>query len=185
MKYVKQGRGIPFEEIVRSGLYGVDLKQKDDGRFNVHMHVIADAPYIPQVALSSVWDDLTGAPVVDVRRIDERGEAESESALVEAMGYAAKAPEFANAEAESQYLTALKGSKLIQPFGDLHGNTPQVYGLLQCGSCEMAPAYWEYLDYCDHPMILLPLLSEVRGIVHHQLNKNVPSVAVRLRIMIS
>ena len=106
---MNQGRGIPFEEVVRSGLYGVDLKQKDDGRFNVHMHVVADAPYIPQVALSSVWDNLTGAPVVDVRRSDGRDGAGTERALVEAVGYAAKAPEFANAEAEVQYLTALKG----------------------------------------------------------------------------
>lgn len=151
VKYVNQGRGIPFEEIVRSGLYGVDLKQKDDGRFNVHMHVIADAPYIPQAALSSMWDDLVGAPVVDVRRIDGRDGSDTESALVEAVGYAAKAPEFTNAEAEVQYLTALKGSKLTQPFGELHGNTPQVSGLLRCGTCEVAPAYWEYLGYCDHP----------------------------------
>lgn len=150
-KYINQGKGIPFEEIARSGLYGVDMKQKDDGRFNVHVHVIADVPYVPQAALAAEWDAVVGAPVVDVRRIDERGEQGAESALAEAVGYAAKAPEFASAEDEAHYLSALKGSKLIQPFGDLHGNTPRVSGLLRCTDCEMTPAYWEYLGYCDHP----------------------------------
>lgn len=159
-KYVNQGKGIPFDEIVRSGLYGVDLKEKEDGRFNVHMHVIADVPYIPQAALSAEWDDLTGAPVVDVRRIDERDESGAESALVEAVGYAAKAPEFASTEDEVKYLKTLKGSKLIQPFGELHGNTPNVTGLLRCGECEMAPAYWNYLGYCDYPYDTMTAVDE-------------------------
>jgi hypothetical protein len=143
-QYVSQGKGIPFSEIVREGFYGVDIKQKEDGRFNVHLHVLADCPYLPQAALSSVWDDVVGAPVVDIRRVEERGEFDEESALVETIGYAAKAPEFEEPEDEAKFLTALKGTKLIQPFGDLHGNTPDVEALLRCANCELEPAYWNY-----------------------------------------
>lgn len=148
-RYVDQGRGIPASEVFREGFYGVDIKQKEDGRLNVHIHVLADIPYLPQAALASVWDDLVGAPVVDIRRVDERGERGRESALMETIGYAAKAPEYVDVDDEVAYLTALKGSKLIQPFGELHGNTPDVTGLLRCGECEMAPAYWEYLGVID------------------------------------
>ncbi|MDN4015316.1 hypothetical protein QX233_22970, partial [Chryseobacterium gambrini] len=81
---------------------------------------------IPQAALSSVWEDLTGAPVLDVRRIEERGDLDTESALAEVIGYVTKPPEFESVADEVEYLTALKGSRLVQPFGSLHGNTPRI-----------------------------------------------------------
>ncbi|MFB6218694.1 MAG: hypothetical protein ABEH77_05875 [Halobacteriaceae archaeon] len=145
LKYVEQGRGIPVDEVLREGFYGVDIKQDpDDGTLNIHLHVLADCPYIPQAALSALWDDLTDAPVVDVRRIEERGEQDRESAVMETIGYAAKAPEFETVEAEVAYFQALKGSKLVQPFGDLHGNTPEVPAFLRCSECDSTPEYWNY-----------------------------------------
>jgi hypothetical protein len=149
MKYVSQGRGIPFEEIVPTGFYGIDIKQGEDGTLNVHVHVLADVAHVPQAALSAVWDDVVGAPVVDVRRVEERGEMGTESAVAEVVGYAAKPPEFESVDDEAAYLTALKGSKLIQPFGELHGNTPDVVGLLRCCDCEEAPRYWNYVGVVD------------------------------------
>jgi hypothetical protein len=144
-RYVEQGRGIPMDELLRAGLYGIDAKQGADGTVNVHVHVLADVPYIPQAALASVWDDLTGAPVVDVRRVEERGSADRESALMETVGYAAKPPEYETFDAAVEYATALKGSKLIQPFGELYGNTPDVEAELRCAGCEQSPAWWDYM----------------------------------------
>lgn len=149
MKYVKQGKGIPFEEIVPSGVYGIDAKQGEDGTLNVHAHVIADCAFLPQAALASEWAEITNAPAVDIRRVQERGEQGAESALMEVVGYAAKPPEFQTKEQEVEYLTALKGSNLIQPFGELHGNTPAAEGILRCTDCEEAPAEWFYLGVVD------------------------------------
>ena len=148
-RYVDQGRGIPFSELVDGGFYGIDVKEQESGRYHVHLHAIVDAAYIPQPALSSVWEDLTGASVVDVRRIDERGEQDAESALAEVVGYVCKPPAFETVDAEVEYLTALKGARLVQPFGSLHGNTPDVTGLLRCSNCERAPMYWDYLGFTD------------------------------------
>lgn len=148
-KYVDEGRGIPFSEVVPGGFYGIDVKQGADGTLNVHAHVLANVPWLPQAALSSLWGDIHAAPVVDIRRVDARGESDLERATMEVVGYAAKAPEFQDAEAEAEYLTTLKGSKLIQPFGDLHGNTPEVGGWLHCCECEIAPAWWNYLAVVD------------------------------------
>jgi hypothetical protein len=138
-----------MDEIMRSGFYGIDIKQKEDGRLNVHMHFIVDAPYLPKAVLSSLWDDLIDAPVVDIRKVDEQGSSDMESALLEVIGYAAKAPEYENVEDEVAYLKALKGSKLLQPFGNLHGNTPPAPSELMCCTCERVPRTWQYLGVVD------------------------------------
>jgi hypothetical protein len=39
-----------------------------------HAHILLRAPYIPQPLLSSWWADLTGAPVVDIRRVSSAGQ---------------------------------------------------------------------------------------------------------------
>jgi hypothetical protein len=143
------GRGIPMDEIWSSGLYGIDAKQGEDGSVNVHAHLLVDCPYIPQAALASVWDDLVGAPVVDVRRVEERGEADRDTALMETVGYAAKPPEYETLDAAVTYAKALEGAKLIQPFGSLHGNVPEQSGNLLCANCELTPAWWEYLGTVD------------------------------------
>jgi hypothetical protein len=145
----RRGRGIPMDDIMRSGFYGIDIKQGDDGTLNVHLHVLADVPYLPQSALSELWDDLTDAPVVDIRRVEQEGGSDEESALLEVIGYAAKAPEYESVEDEVAYYEALKGSKLIQPFGDLHGNTPDGGLPMYCCTCEESPADWLYQGYVN------------------------------------
>lgn len=144
-RYVDQDKGIPFNEVVPAGFYGIDVKQGADGSLNVHAHVLAEIPWLPQAALSALWGEIHAAPVVDIRRVDGRGEQDMENAVMEVVGYAAKAPEFQKSADEAEYLMALKGSKLIQPFGELHGNTPESIGLLRCCDCEVSPAYWNYL----------------------------------------
>jgi hypothetical protein len=148
-KYVADGRRIPWKELVSGGFYGVDVKQKGPDEFNVHLHVLADAAYIPQAVLSSVWEDLTGAPVVDVRRIYDRGSGSLEAAVVETIAYSVKAPEFEEVEDAAEFAASMKGKRLVQPFGSLHGNTPRVESQLLCSECEMTPNWWNYLGVVD------------------------------------
>lgn len=149
VEYVEQGRWIPVEEVLVGGFYAVDIKQKEDRRLNVHLHVLADCAWLPQVALSELWDDLIGAPVVDVRRVYGRNGGDAESAVMETIGYAAKAPEYQEVEDEVAYYQALRGSKLVQPFGALHGNTPKS-AELRCEECDGVPLMgWEYLGVID------------------------------------
>jgi len=149
-EYIDEGRGIPMDELITSGIYGIDAKQsEEDGTVNVHMHALIDCPYIPQAALSKVWDDLTGAPVVDIRRVEERGDRDRDTALMETVGYAAKPPQYETLQGAVAYMKALKGAKLIQPFGDLHGNTPSPDAHLLCANCENTPAWWNYMGTVD------------------------------------
>lgn len=158
-RYVDQGRGIPFKEVVPTGFYGIDLKQGSDGSVNVHMHILADIPWVPQAALSHLWDELIAAPVVDIRRIDGRGDQDAIDAILEVVAYAAKPPEWQTVEDEVAYFQALKGSKLVQPFGELHGNTPTMPGRLCCADCGQAPRWWHYKGIVDGAYQTMSLLG--------------------------
>ena len=145
-EYVDEGRNIPFKELVDAGIYAIDIKQKGPAEFNIHLHAIMDAAYIPQPALSSVWEDLVpGSPVVDIRRIYDRDGGTVRGALVETVAYACKAPEFESVGDEVNYLKALKGKRMVQPFGELHGNVDDLPPSLCCAECDKMPAWWEYL----------------------------------------
>jgi hypothetical protein len=145
-----QGRAIPFKEVVEGGLYAVDVKQVAPGEFNVHLHVVMDTPYIPQAALSAAWEDLTGDPVVDLRRIYDRSGDGIEAALAETVGYAVKSPEFEDIEAEVEFVTEMKGKALVHPFGSLHGASADTSGLLRCANCDQTPSWWNYNGLVDH-----------------------------------
>ena len=140
-RYVDQGKGIPFSEIVPAGMYGIDIKQQDSERYHVHLHALCEMPFVPQAALASVWEDLTSASVLDIRR--------REDMLAETVGYVCKPPEFESIEDEVDYLIALKGSRLMQPFGDLHGNVSDIPSLLECSSCGETPQFWNYIGLVD------------------------------------
>jgi hypothetical protein len=144
-----RGKAIPFSELCDGGLYGIDVKQVGPDEYNVHAHVLADLAYIPQAALSSVWEDITGDPVIDVRRIYDRGEGSAANALEETVGYAVKPPEFESLEDRVAFVEDTKGVPLVHPFGSLHGAAEDGAGELLCGRCEIAPPWWEYLGYVD------------------------------------
>lgn len=148
VRYVKQGRNIPFTELVKGGFYAVDVKSAD-GEYNVHIHAVVDMAFIPQAAISHVWEDLTGAPVVDVRRIYGRSEGGVEDALMETVGYALKEPEFESVEEEVEYLLAFEGRPMVSPFGDLYGNVTSRVAYLVCSDCGRIPNGWFYKGTVD------------------------------------
>jgi len=153
-EYVDEDRGIPMDRLVRGGLYGIDIKQQSTERFHVHIHALVDMAYVPQPALAEVWRDVTGATgeageIVDVRRIRGGDREEIEDALAEVTGYVTKPPEFESVEDEVEVMLALKGSRLVQPFGELHGRTVEETAWLLCSCCDRAPERWEYLGVID------------------------------------
>jgi hypothetical protein len=141
------GRNIPLDELTNGGIYGIDIKQQGPLQFHVHAHVLVDMAYVPQAAISAVWEDITGdACVVDVRSIYDRAERqEAAEALAETVGYAVKPPEFEELEEELEFVKAAKGCPTVHPFGDLHGlGSPDGPGLI-CADCERMPQEWMYL----------------------------------------
>jgi hypothetical protein len=140
------GRNIPFDELYDGGIYGIDVKQKGPFEFNVHAHVLVDSAYIPQAALSAVWEDISGSPVVDARRVNDRSSRESVAqTLQETVGYATKPPEFEELEDELAYVEGAKGCPEVHPFGSLHGAGTEDISQMLCSRCERTPYQWEYL----------------------------------------
>jgi hypothetical protein len=147
------GRNIPMDELTDGGIYGIDIKQKGVFEYNVHAHVLIDSSYIPQAALSAAWEDITGDPVVDTRRIYDRSEKESVAkVLMETVGYAVKPPQFEELDDELEFVQAAKGCPTVHPFGSLHGTGSSSGGMLLCSSCEQSPRSWEYNGICDEAL---------------------------------
>jgi hypothetical protein len=147
------GRNIPMDELIDGGIYGIDIKQKGAFEYNVHAHVLVDAAYVPQAALSATWEDITGDPVVDVRRIYDRSTKQSVAeALAETVGYAVKPPEFEELDDELEFVEAAKGCPTVHPFGSLHGAGSSEGGMLFCSNCEMTPRQWEYNGICNEAL---------------------------------
>lgn len=155
------GRRIPFDEVVRAGIVGYDVKQVAPDEFNVHAHTLMDCPYIPQAALAAVWEDITGAPVVDVRAVYGRDGETIESAVAETVAYACKPPEFEDPTDAAEFAVETKGQRMVQPFGDLHGNVPDLGDSLLCERCENTPNWWNYVDVVAERM-------ETVGSVHSE-----------------
>lgn len=162
-QYIEQGRWIPMQEILRSGVYGVDIKQQQTGKFHVHIHCLADVPYLPQKAMASVWSDCGGGEVVDIRRVRDRDGDGLESALLELVGYVSKPPSFESLDDEVEAVLALHGSRLVQPFGEAHGNVPPIGGMLECACCEVAPAWWHYIGVVDGNLSNMGMTSAADG----------------------
>lgn len=140
------GRNIPFGELFAGGLYGIDIAESD-GDFNIHAHLLLDMAYVPQAALSAVWEDITGGScVVDVRSIYARAEDQdsAEEALAETVGYAVKPPEFESLDEELDWVGAAKGCPTVHPIGDLHGSSQSTGGNLICTDCDVSPLSWTY-----------------------------------------
>ena len=79
------------------------------------------------------------------------------------MGYVCKLPEFESVEDEVEYLTALKGARLMQPFGSLHGNVSEMPSLLECSECGRAPQLWNYLGLVNEAFDNMTLATPYDG----------------------
>jgi hypothetical protein len=77
----------------------------------------------------------------------------TKDALLEVIGYATKPPEFDDVEDAVSVVTGLKGSCLVQPFGDLYGDNRNSHRLV-CPNCEEIPDWWEILGCIDVPRTL-------------------------------
>lgn len=67
---------------------------------------------------------------------------------MEVIGYVTKPLEFKSVEDEVEYLTVLKGARLIQLFRSLNGNTLKIRGLSAIDG-EVAPCWWNYIGLID------------------------------------
>ena len=100
------------------GFYSIETTYNDKEKtWHVHLHVVADVPYIPQKELSEAWKDITGSYVVHIRQIGVGNQSVMEASK-EIAKYVVKPGEFmGDPNLISEYLDAVKGLRLVSTFG--------------------------------------------------------------------
>jgi hypothetical protein len=110
-----------FKNQVRGGLAVVETKHVNDRvGWNLHIHILVDADFIPQKQLSKVWLGITGnAFIVDIRNTGNR----PKSSIYHLLKYFLKTPVIRGAD-ESQlkidFNNAFRGSRNVITFGSLY-----------------------------------------------------------------
>ena len=104
-----------YKKRVRGGLQTIEVVNKGRG-WHVHLHVMLDSDYLPQAKLSKDWGEITrGSFIVDIREAGTVAEG-----LKYCLKYLSKPPVLSGHEEE--YREAVKGLRLVQPFGSLYGD---------------------------------------------------------------
>lgn len=106
---------------VKGGAAFLEVKYSDKAhRWHPHLHIMADADYIDQGELSTVWRTITrDSYIVDIRRVKDEKQA-----AVYVTKYASKplnSSFFSSSTLLDEAVVALKGRRLCFAFGDWYG----------------------------------------------------------------
>lgn len=103
--------GVRFIEVKRN---------RDVGRWHVHLHLLTEGTYCPQAALSSAWHGVTGdSQIVDIRMVRDSG-----AAMFYVTKYCTKVIDKSVWEHDDRLyeaILALKGVRLVDAFGSWRG----------------------------------------------------------------
>ncbi|MBI3604086.1 MAG: protein rep [Nitrospirae bacterium] len=132
-----------YQERVRGGIFTVETTNHGNG-WHPHLHVLLDADYLAQRKLDADWKKLTGG-MVDIRA------RTPQNALPYMLKYVGKAPDIYRTDQnkglkrycspderiarEIEFNAAMKGIRMVQPFGSLYGKEKPVKSVLTCSTC--------------------------------------------------
>lgn len=118
--YRKLRRCDGWQSHVRGGVYCIEVtRNKSDGRWHPHLHILYRGVFWPQREVSQAWDLATrGSPVVWINQAGDR------HALYLAK-YVGKPPDMCTwpGEAIIEYAHATHGTRMVQSFGNCHNVT--------------------------------------------------------------
>ena len=100
------------------GFYSIETTYNSKLKsWHVHIHIVADVPFIPKQELSNAWNSITeGSFVVDIKQIGK--EQTPQEASKEVAKYVVKPGDFLqDPRLVDEYLKAVKGSRLVSTFG--------------------------------------------------------------------
>jgi len=150
--YIKRIRGY-FEKLRHrdifsgcdGGFYSIETTYNDEKKtWHVHIHVVADVPYIPQDKLSEVWEKISGSYIVHIEQVGGSGQSAMEASK-EIAKYVVKPGEFmGDPDLVNEYLDAVKGLRLVSTFGYYYGKElEEEEGSPDCGC---GKNQWRKLD---------------------------------------
>jgi hypothetical protein len=124
---------------IEGGVYAFETKYTGSSGWNHHIHMVVDAPYIPQPLLSELWRQETGSPVVYIKAVTDKKHLENSLRYI--LKYMSKPPSI---EAEERfdvldkavdYVERLKGFRRWGTFGRMYDVSPEDMNGPECEFC--------------------------------------------------
>lgn len=122
-----------YKDVFFGGIIVEEHVNKGETGWNSHAHLIIEGRYIDQKQLSADWALLTDSPIVDIRAITD-----PITVLRYVLKYLTKSPEIDTQEHRDEYNTALKGKRLVQPFGAWYGKVKVEKKPYLCDECGLS-----------------------------------------------
>ena len=99
-----------------------------------HAHLLLRAPFIPQAWLSATWQQLTGAPIIDIRPIHD-----PQAVVSYVAKYLAKDPQVPHGMRRYRFSRGFLSSLVALP--PHHDGSPTVWRLVPTSALELATQY--------------------------------------------
>lgn len=118
----KLRRSKTWKAKINGGVSVIEItRNKREGRWHAHMHILADGEYWAQSSMSAAWCTASGgARIVDVRMVHKRSAA---SRYVSKYVAKCKGPENLSPDELADFCEGLHGLRQVQTFGTMHGRT--------------------------------------------------------------
>jgi len=103
---------------------------KDDLINNSYIYINGDKVAVGQLVLSAFWEQISGDPVIDIRRVRS-----PKAGLRYVLKYVLKPPRFSTVEAYVEFLRAFKHKPRVVPLGGCRGSVIEEKYKLKCDYC--------------------------------------------------
>ena len=124
----------------------VECKKTKSGFFYYHIHCLIEGAYVPQKEISDAWREISGFPIVHVKRIWRT----RSRALRYVLKYIMKGMNFASSRERTDFKASFRGVRFVRSFGEFYDREyregKHVY--FPCPSCGSIKS-WVVLDFCD------------------------------------
>ena len=123
----------------------VECKKTRSGMFYYHIHCIVSGGYVPQGVISQDWREVSGFPIVDIRRISRT----PRRALRYVLKYIMKGA-LLNPQDRADFKESMKGVRYVRSYGEFYNlkyrTGRHVY--FPCPNCGAVKS-WVILEYCN------------------------------------
>lgn len=124
---------ILYQDKWVGGMYAIEAPNKTGRSWHVHLHAIVEGEYIAQSTISEDWKSVTGGSfMVWINRAWSPA-----GALDYVLKYLTKAPTLRTRNNQVEYDLALKGLRMIHPFGTWYGKVREA---IKSGEVKNPPA---------------------------------------------
>jgi len=124
----------------------VECKKTPSGKFYYHIHCLLSGAYVPQALISKDWREISGFPIVHVKRISRT----PRRALRYVLKYILKGFSFAKSKDKIDFKMSMRGVRYVRSYGDFYNfqykHGTHVY--FPCPNCEAVKS-WVVLEFCD------------------------------------